>query len=369
MKKALLTVFFAVISLGAFAQFSTRTILHDGISRSYRQYIPSGLNPQNESVPLVIALHGMGDDISNFSNVGFSWFADTARFICVFPQGETNFLGSSAWNNGTLLSTTTNDVSFISMLMDSFIVNYNVNPAKIYVCGFSMGAIMSNRLMCELPNRVAAIAPVSGAMSTDDLASCNPGRAVPVMMLNGTADGVVPYNSTPLPSLSLVTETRDFWRTNNSATDSVVTALPDVANDTITVDHIIYTGGGAPVELWRENGADHQWLYTPVNDIDATTEIWLFFSDKVHPSPSLVGLTEQNTPKLDIYYNGTELVLHTDKAIQQVELFDIQGKCLFKSGSISAGTYKAAVSNQSTQMVVVKAMVNNMPLVKKVVLN
>lgn len=369
MKRALLTTVLALSAIAAFAQFSTQTLNVDGLNREFRQYLPSGLT-NNESVPLVIALHGMGDNMTNFSNVGFSWFADTARFICVFPQGiNSDIVGQSSWNNGTLIGSTVDDIGFMNRLIDSMYVRHNIDLSRVYVCGFSMGAIMSNRLACSLPHRVAAIAPVCGALSSPDLESCDPGRAFPVMMMNSTVDQLVPYAPATTPTLSSAQQTLDFWNQNNNNTDSTVTAMPDTENDTITVDKIAFIGGSAPVNMWKQNNAGHQWLYTPVNDIDATTEIWLFFRDKVHPAPAMVGIEEQAEPKISMYYNGSDIVLKADKKIQGVEVYDMQGKLLVKSTENNTGNLKVNMPNMTSQMVIVKAIVDGSLINKKLIVN
>lgn len=353
----------------AFAQFSYKTVDVDGVEREYRQYIPSG-HTTAESVPLIIAMHGMGDDISNFSYVGFHSFADTARFICVFPQGLLSpLVGQSAWNNGTLIASDADDISFLNRIIDSMYVNYNIDLSRVYACGFSMGAIMSNRLACQLPNRIAAIAPVCGALSSPDIASCNPGRALPVMMMNSTVDQLVPYAPASTPSLSSAQQTLDFWNQNNNNTDSTITAQPDIADDTITVDKIAFTGGGAPVNMWKQNDAGHQWLYTPVNDVDATTEIWLFFRDKVHPSPSAVGLTENAASiKLSTYYNGSQLVVNAAKNIQALQVMDIQGKVLYQTTG-NSNQLRVELPNLSSQMLIIKVQVNGQWAAKKILVN
>jgi polyhydroxybutyrate depolymerase len=367
--KKLLLITLVAISTTAFAQFSTQTIDVDGTSRQFRQYLPSGLT-SSEHVPLIIALHGMGDDMTNFSGVGFSYFADTARFICLFPQGEPSSLtNASAWNNGTLLSSNVDDIAFINRMIDSMYVRHGIDLSRVYVCGFSMGGIMSYTTTCALPYRIAAMASVSGTMSTADLGSCAPGRAIPVMHMHGTADGTVPYNTTPLPSLSLVPQTLAYWKANNGHTDSTVTPLADAAADNITVDKIEYTGGNAPLNFWRENGADHQWLYTPVNDIDATTEIWLFFRDKVHPAPAMVGVDEHTAPKMSMYYNGSDIVLRADKKINGVEVYDMQGKLICKSAVNNATDMRLPLNNISNQMLIVKAVVNGVSVTKKLIVN
>lgn len=368
--KTIFTTILALATTIAFAQFSNHTVDINGTGRQYRQYLPSGLNTQTESVPLVIAMHGIGDDMQNFSNVGFSWFADTARFICVFPEGEPNSFGQNSWNNGTiLLSTAEDDIGLLNKIIDDMHTNYNIDLSRVYVCGFSMGGIMTHRVACALPYRVAAIASVSGTMSDVDVNNCEPGRAVPVMHMHGTADATVPYSGAALPSLSLVQPTIDFWKENNNCTDSTVTPQADIEADGITVDKIAYTGGGAETNLWKENGADHQWLYYPINDIDATIEIWLFFRNKVHPNVAGVGIKEESASNLTVFAAGNELHISSDKNVQLVEVYDMQGKLLAKTATIKNVTKTTiALQPQSNQMVLVKAMVNGKWTVKRVAL-
>jgi polyhydroxybutyrate depolymerase len=57
---------------------------YDGIARKYKQYVPSSYDGST-AVPLVIALHGLGDNINNFQGVGFQVVADTAGFITIYP--------------------------------------------------------------------------------------------------------------------------------------------------------------------------------------------------------------------------------------------------------------------------------------------
>lgn len=332
LKKTFLSLVAGITLLStANAQMTNETMTVGTATRQYRQYLPSGFNAATEpGLPLVIALHGLGDDYINFSSAGFQYLADTARFIVVYPNGTLNGWSQRSWNNGTILSSTADDIHFISRIIDSMYIKYNISLAHVYVTGFSMGGIMSYHLLCAMPERIAAIASVSGTMSDTDVSTCDPGRPVPVMHMHGTADGTVPYSTGKLPSLSLVPTTLNFWQNNNGCSDSTVTAMPDiVTGDSITVDFIQYNTCTKPVNFWRENGADHQWLYRPVNDIDATTQIWLFFRDKVHPSPSPLHVAEvvhAQGVNIATTYNG--LNIESGAGMQEIVVTDMQGRYL-----------------------------------------
>lgn len=367
---AIIIITFSTSLASNYAQFSNKTMDVGGTSRSYRQYLPTGFNAISEpGLPLIIALHGIGDNMTNFSGVGFNYIADTARFIVVYPQGLPNLLSQNSWNNGTLLASSADDIGFLSMLMDTMKVKYDIDFSKVYFTGFSMGGIMTYHMLCALPSRIAAIASVSGPMSDADVSACNPGRAVPVMHMHGTADGTVPYNTGALPSLSLVPTTMAFWQNNNGCSDSTVYNLPNtVLADSITVDTISSNACNAPVILWRENGADHQWLYKPVNDVDATPEIWLFFRDKIHPAASQLGMQDQiGSTDIFIGYFEKQVTVKNMYPIQQIAVFDLQGRSLIEINGEDQLDIKIDLSSIPSQPIVVKVMSNGIVKAQKLV--
>jgi len=332
MKKLLLS-FFALSALFANSQQSNQTISINGVTRSYIQYLPTGYNSATESLPVVFVLHGLGGTAASMTGAGLSQIADTARFIVVYPQGLNNMLGQASWNNGTqYLSSTANDELLFSTLMDNYITDFNANISRIYVTGFSMGSIMSHHLACILNNRIAAIGAMAGPMATSDITyySANPlGYKTPVIHLHGTADGTVPYDSGALPSLSLVPETMAFWRAQHgcsSTSDSI--RKPDTANDGITVDQFVYNdcNEDGAVELWRFNGADHIYLYEPVNDITEAIEIWKFFSKWQHTNASPVGIGELNAQTVKVYPNPSNGMLTIEGlSNSKIQLIKING--------------------------------------------
>src|SRR5262249_61300856 len=60
---------------------------------------------------------------------------------------------------------------------------------RIYVTGMSNGGFLASLLGCQLADRLAAVAPVAGAR---DLGDCVPARPMPILLLYGSADAVVP---------------------------------------------------------------------------------------------------------------------------------------------------------------------------------
>lgn len=341
----------AIIAFGTttvFAQQTNESISIGTENRTYVQYLPTGFNQNTESLPVVFILHGLGDVATNMAGIGTNNIADTARFITIYPQGTVNAFGSTGWNNGTLLATTSDDIGLMNALMNNMIDNYNVDPTRVYVTGFSMGGIMSYHLACAMNDRIAAIASMSGTMSTDDIANCNPTYKTPVMHLHGTADGTVPFNSGALPSLSLVPETMDFWIGQHSCsgvTDS--TQIPNTASDGITTDRFIWTGctPNEGLELWRMNGADHVYMSKPSNDFTEANEIWRFFMKWSHPNPTASINEIAGQLNVNLFPNpAKESITISSASNIEISIVDINGK-VCSINNIPSGDTTLDVSN------------------------
>lgn len=341
MKKIFTLPVFVFSVFAAFAQLTNETISINGVTRSYKLYIPAGFNAQTESPDMIIIMHGLGGTNSDMVGAGFNFIADTARVIAVYPQALTNSWGMTAWNNGTMLGSTADDLGFMNALIDKGLSDYNVNAARVYATGFSMGSIMSHHMACAMNNRIAAIGAMAGTMPTSDISSCVPAYKTPVIHLHGTADGTVPYDGSALPSLSLVPQTIAFWRGVHGCDASAdSTRLPDTGMDTITVDRFVYDNCNpvGSLELWRFNGADHVYLYQPVNDITEMIEVWLFLRKWNHSNPTTLGLENKEFSTLKISPNPSNGFIRVPSESEgTLQLIDLKGTVVFEQ-QIQAGT-------------------------------
>ncbi len=171
------------------------TITVGGLQRTYRVYVPDSLD-ESRAAPLIIALHGGGGSgrgMIDLTQGGFNTLADESGFVVVYPDAaEKN------WNDGRGIERyrsqreNIDDVGFISALIDKLADQLNIDLNRVYVIGMSNGAIMSFRLACELSDKIAAIAPVCGSMPENFSAVYTAQRTMPVMMINGIDDPLVP---------------------------------------------------------------------------------------------------------------------------------------------------------------------------------
>ena len=254
------------------------TLQHDGGTREYILYVPNNYDSTQE-YPLVLALHGLGsNNTQHRAYTGWRSIADNNNLIIAYPQGLPNSSGQNHWNVlGWDTTSTSDDVGFIDTLITEIGLTYNLELDRVYSTGMSNGGFMSFRLACELPNRIAAIGSVTGTMTPQVLASCNPSQATTVVQIQGTADPLVSYNGTPVTtSVAAVTT---FWTDfNNTDVTPDETALPNVSTtDGSDIDEFVYDNGDNDTQYvhLRVNGGGHSWPGAWDNqDIIAAEYIW-----------------------------------------------------------------------------------------------
>lgn len=281
----ILLFFFLLPLLSSGQQTINGTITHGGLQRQYILYVPAMYTP-GTPVPLVFNFHGYTSAAFEQMNYGdFRPIADTAGFIVVHPMGTVDQLGNTHFNVGWGTSTV-NDLGFTAALIDSLSVEYSINQDRIYSTGMSNGGFMSYQLACELSDRIAAIASVTGTMNVNQPSICSPTHPVPVMEIHGTSDQTVPYTGNIL--FGTTPAAMAYWVSyNHCETPATISSIPNTGTaDGCTAEHQVYVNGdnGSSVEHFKIIGGQHTWPGSAFGgvgtnqDIDASKEIWRFFS-------------------------------------------------------------------------------------------
>lgn len=275
------------------------SIYVDGNERTYIIHLPDNKD-KPDKYPLVIALHGGGGRGEGMNKLtGFNAIADKNNFVVVYPDGI-----DKQWNDGRndfLLNDKINDVNFISKLIDTLKVLYNIDTNRVYATGISNGGIMSFRLACELSGKIAAFAPVAASMPESPAYECKAQRPVPVMIIFGDEDPLVPFNGGDISVFGLrkrgkvipVEQSVNFWVTANGCNTVPVETKFDSVSDGTQVSKKVYSSktGNGDVEYWLVTGGGHTWpgglQYLPKiiigktsREFNASEEIWKFFSNK-----------------------------------------------------------------------------------------
>ena len=255
----------------------------DGERRSYRVFVPPTL-PQGQAVPLVLVYHG---GLGNAERVeGQSRMNEVAAekgFIAVYPNGtgQRRFADRRTWNAGICCGYSAkrqvDDVAFTRQLLDKLEKTYPVDVSRIYATGISNGAMFTYRLACEMPERFAAIAPVSGTLAKRN---CRPAQGVAVMHVHGTADRNVPVEG-GMGARSIAGVSHQSVETSLAAMRAAnrCTQAEDEQPGGNNVVLHLYNCEGKPVEYLQIIGGAHEWALgsgaTKARDL--SLKIWNFF--------------------------------------------------------------------------------------------
>jgi polyhydroxybutyrate depolymerase len=265
------------------------SFVSSGEKRDYLLYVPRSYD-RSRPTPLVISMHGAGlwgaaqRETSRWNDL-----ADKQGFVVVYPSGIGG-KGVRIWRaepGPDLMK----DVRFISELIDTLEVHYNIDPTRIYANGLSNGGGMSFALSCFLSDRIAAVGMVAAAQ-TLPWSSCADPQPVPMIAFHGTADPEDPYNGgttwispRPFPSTP---KWAANWARRNRCGESPVESMvaPDVTRRAYT-----NCAHGAEVVLYTIQGGGHTWpggtplpkwfVGSTTRSIDATRLMWSFFRE--HP--------------------------------------------------------------------------------------
>ena len=279
----------AAAALGSLA---SAQINFGGEARTFRTYIPAGL-PGKAVAPLLFVLHGSagsGEDMIAITQHGFERIADKEKFVVVYPDALER-----RWNEQ---DGTADDAGFLLAIVDKLAAESLIDKNRIFIAGISNGGMMAQRLACEHANRIAGIATVAGTLPEKLAKVCKPARPVPVLLIHGTADPIVPWNGGPVAGFAEFgvvlsgLDTVAVWKDNNHCRDAAVTTTSadrDPQDGTrIRMERFANCAAGSSVSVLIVEGGGHTWpggfQYLPerfigrtTREIDANQVIWDFF--------------------------------------------------------------------------------------------
>ena len=229
---------------------------------------------------LVIILHGRSGNGPRMEHEsGFSHLADSIGFVVAYPNGDRDAGNRRSWSAA--------DIPFMRALIDTLVRRYRLDPARVYVAGYSSGGGLSYRAAVELSDRVAAIGVVAGTSGGvaglgDSAGVVRLSRPVPAIIFHGVEDLTVPYlgGSNPsgnVRSLSIPQLVAIWARSNGCAGAPVTETLP---NREAMSAEFEPCAGGSEVTFYSIVHGGHDWPdpNRPGARIPGSVLMWDFFS-------------------------------------------------------------------------------------------
>lgn len=227
---------------------------------------------------MLIVLHGVGGRGAAMRDLGFEPLALPAGTVLVYPDGM-----QGAWNDGRpgmdpMWTTPPDDVAFLRSLIQLVTTEAGVDRRRVALAGFSNGAIMASRVACDVADSVSAVALVGGAGGGEYSTRCRASRPLPVLVVSGTGDAVVPYSGGRVAdfggrrrgTVASVTEVLSYW-----AARSGCNGLAEAPGPSSTVVEVSGQAClGTPVRHLRMVGGGHEWYRS--NGFDTTRVVWDF---------------------------------------------------------------------------------------------
>ena len=240
---------------------SLTSIEVNGVEREFRLSAPS--SEPGTRLPLVIAFHGGTDSQEDFAQQEqFDQLGEQEKFIMAYAIAEQDRTAAEGeWFLNTA-ATSEEDNNFAEAIVDELSGSYCIDQDRLYAIGYSLGAMFTYEIACQLNHRFAATASFAGTMPVNP-ETCDIARGIGILHIHGKLDYIIYYHQDwewkdgeheGVGTMSEVPNLIDYWAAKSSCQAiSVETSLTEehiIHNDCMD-DAIIEHYG---LQLW-----DHNW--------------------------------------------------------------------------------------------------------------
>ncbi|WP_041616337.1 alpha/beta hydrolase-fold protein [Spirosoma linguale] len=287
------TFLFFLVGLGlssASAEVISDSVLIEGHYRSFHYNNVSVASVKRPG--LIFVLHGSGGNGQGQikSAAKMEQQANAENMLVVYPDGYKRY-----WNECRKASPAeanvenVNEQAFFEGMIQYFEKRYNVDRSHVFAVGTSGGGHMAYKLALTMPRTFRAITAIIANLPDTTNMDCTPsGKAVPVMIVNGTLDKTNPYEggvvvlgkNMTMGAVRSTDRTLAYWadlaRYKGKPTQE---NLPDTdPTDGKTIERYTYKEKGKPeIVLLKVIGGKHDYP----NDIDVHVEALRFFMRQI----------------------------------------------------------------------------------------
>ena len=240
---------------------SLTSIEVNGVEREFRLSAPS--SEPGTRLPLVIAFHGGTDSQEDFAQQEqFDQLGEQEKFIMAYAIAEQDRTAAEGeWFLNTA-ATSEEDNNFAEAIVDELSESYCIDQDRLYAIGYSLGAMFTYEIACQLNHRFAATASFAGTMPVNP-ESCDIARGIGILHIHGKLDYIIYYHQDwewkdgeheGVGTMSEVPNLIDYWAAKSSCQAiSVETSL--------TEEHIIHNDcmDDAIIEHYGLQFWDHNW--------------------------------------------------------------------------------------------------------------
>ena len=240
---------------------SLTSIEVNGVEREFRLSTPS--SEPGTRLPLVIAFHGGTDSQEDFAQQEqFDQLGEQEKFVMAYAIAEQDRTAAEGeWFLNTA-ATSEEDNDFAEAIVDELSESYCIDQDRLYAIGYSLGAMFTYEIACQLNHRFAATASFAGTMPVNP-ESCEIAKGIGILHIHGKLDYIIYYHQDwewkdgeheGVGTMSEVPNLIDYWAAKSSCqANSVETSLTEehiVHND--CMDDVIIEHYG--LQFW-----DHNW--------------------------------------------------------------------------------------------------------------
>ncbi len=228
-------------------------------NREYFITLPKNYD-NNKPHKVLFAMHCMGSNAEDFVHhspdqdhpspyYGQQKLDTEGNYIFVAPRGDTDGM---PWSMNS-----DKDHKFIDQLITTINENYCVDTSRIFMTGFSFGAMVTNSMAQDMQHRLRAVAVYATADFNIYLPQ-NKGKPIAWMAVHGKNDGTCPYDRAKNSALKRILKNNGKADANGNFTDASAETPKEVGGsghlcyDFTTVDERF------PVKWCSWNG-QHQW--------------------------------------------------------------------------------------------------------------
>ncbi len=274
-----------------------RMYQNDSGARRYKVYVPPD---SKRHAPVIVMLHGGTQPVLDYAaGTGMNQLADLHHFLVVYPEQDARANPMRYWNwfRPQDQHSGGGEPSLIAGITQKVIRDYDADPDRVFIAGFSAGAAMATVMAATYPQLYAAAGVHSGLPYgvAHDVPSAfalmrggsptsrqDPALQIPLIVFHGDHDEIV-----NMVNASAIRQQRLGADGALTATDGVRVTQGQVPGGHAYTQTTYSNADDVLLEQWIVHGAGHAWFggtagcsYTDPRGPAASVEMVRFFAER-----------------------------------------------------------------------------------------